>query len=361
MNPVSNTTRSVSHAAQLRASARVSKHLSAPSFAFPFLLRLLLFPFAFFLALALHLCASAFALAARILACLPILPRVVVFLLHTYPCRLAGRLALSACHVLLPRVHRAIATATALYQTEMSSAPRANKAAQAAAGVATATAGVHSTAARTQGSSKGVKSTRPRLQPEDALLRPVSPNTRRRRQLPVSPSGSPRISPRASPVPRLPSSPQPVRAGSVETVEVELSNGRRVEVVQTRLVSPPQRVIVVVAGNPGLARFYSRFVKELHERTGAHCLALGHTGHGGGAARPVNPPLGLAAQIEDKRELLEKLAQRWPPGVEVMIAGHSIGAYMALHLLDTFPLLAKSRGFMLFPTVHHIGTYGDAQ
>jgi pimeloyl-ACP methyl ester carboxylesterase len=146
-----------------------------------------------------------------------------------------------------------------------------------------------------------------------------------------------------------------VRAGSVETVEVELNNGRRVEVVQTRLVSPPQRVIVVVAGNPGLARFYSRFVKELHERTGAHCLALGHTGHGGGTAPPVDPPLGLAAQIEDKRELLEKLAQRWPPGVEIMIAGHSIGAYMALHLLDTFPLLAKSRGFMLFPTVHHIG------
>lgn len=44
--------------------------------------------------------------------------------------------------------------------------------------------------------------------------------------------------------------------------------------------------------------------------------------------------------------------------VEVVLVGHSIGAYIVLHLLDSVDWLHKSRGIMLFPTVHHIGELG---
>lgn len=93
---------------------------------------------------------------------------------------------------------------------------------------------------------------------------------------------------------------------------LQTRGGVPVEVLRTRLSSSalrPSRVIVVVPGNPGLPEFYSEFLLALRASTGAHCLALGHTGHSIGTAR--RKPLALDAQIDLKRQALEQLRKTW--------------------------------------------------
>jgi hypothetical protein len=94
--------------------------------------------------------------------------------------------------------------------------------------------------------------------------------------------------------------------------------------------------LVVIPGNPGSAVFYGDFVGRLK--------ALGHEvlidGHPNLAA-----PGSLLPYAEHHARLVR---ERLAPGTEVVLVGHSVGAYLA-HLIVAHALLPVSRVFMLFP------------
>lgn len=142
---------------------------------------------------------------------------------------------------------------------------------------------------------------------------------------------------------------------------VAIRDGRHtyaVDVIQTQLNDPyerPRRVLVFIPGNPGLPDLYASFIREFHQHTGIFCVILAYAGHSPLSRTPRR--FNLEQQIHHKKLLLNKLRTEWAEDATVWLAGHSTGAYISMHLLDTVSWLHKSRGIMLFPTLHHIGEF----
>jgi len=90
--------------------------------------------------------------------------------------------------------------------------------------------------------------------------------------------------------------------------------------------------VVVLPGNPGQAAYYLPLLAHLHEQLGgvADVLAVSHKGHGIDCR--CEQAFSLQEQIEHKVAFIEEFclaAEQGSPGI--MLVGHSIGAYMALH------------------------------
>ena len=149
----------------------------------------------------------------------------------------------------------------------------------------------------------------------------------------------------------------------------------------------PKIGVLFVPGNPGLSTYYASFLetlcheKELAGTVTALCVSsLGHDvahdaagGPKGGARNlfdaeineePV-PPTGrvslfgferpyytLQDQIKAQEHALRTLQAMLPPGAPVFVFGHSVGAYIALQLLQANP--AVHGVYLLFPTVSYI-------
>lgn len=149
----------------------------------------------------------------------------------------------------------------------------------------------------------------------------------------------------------------------------------------------PKIGVLFVPGNPGLSTYYASFLESLcHEKelagtVTALCVSsLGHdvaddaAGGPKGDARnlfdaeineePV-PPTGrvslfgferpyytLQDQIKAQEHALRTLQAMLPPGAPVFVFGHSVGAYIALQLLQANP--AVHGVYLLFPTVSYI-------
>ncbi len=83
-------------------------------------------------------------------------------------------------------------------------------------------------------------------------------------------------------------------------------------------------------------------------------MCIGHSGHS--RASYTERPHTLAEQVAHKLDLVRHFI-RDNPQARVVLAGHSVGAYIALELLrDAFIGQHVARVLCLFPTVHHIGT-----
>jgi len=115
------------------------------------------------------------------------------------------------------------------------------------------------------------------------------------------------------------------------------------------------KALIIVPGNPGLPRFYEDFALALAPSWPEHAIfVLSNLGGVGGA--PQQAPNAyqdkrrfmLEGQIEHKRQLIELLA----PNAEITLIGHSIGAYMALHLIDSLKNCSKVVG--ITPTIERM-------
>jgi alpha-beta hydrolase superfamily lysophospholipase len=103
--------------------------------------------------------------------------------------------------------------------------------------------------------------------------------------------------------------------------------------------------LVVIPGNPGSALFYADFVRRL-ESLGHEVLLDGH------------PSLPDAASLLPYAEHHARMVRaRLAPGTEVVLVGHSVGAYLA-HLIVAHGLLPVARVFMLFPFLRRPGPSG---
>lgn len=128
---------------------------------------------------------------------------------------------------------------------------------------------------------------------------------------------------------------------------------------------PRQRVLVVV-GNPGVCEFYYDFACALSAQCGHEdeIVVASHLGHCG---RRIGAAFSLDEQVEHKRELLAALVGesadsqrilrdlRLAPrtDVPIVLAGHSIGAYICFKLAAADGARARPRVrrvLALFPT-----------
>lgn len=97
-------------------------------------------------------------------------------------------------------------------------------------------------------------------------------------------------------------------------------------------------VIVIIPGNPGLARFYEDFANRLYNQSGECCQIYVLSYLGAVARGPTQNKMFqnkekylLKGQIRHKINLINALV---PKNRKIIIVGHSIGSYIMLNSLD---------------------------
>ncbi|KAH9996732.1 hypothetical protein F4779DRAFT_631534 [Xylariaceae sp. FL0662B] len=137
-------------------------------------------------------------------------------------------------------------------------------------------------------------------------------------------------------------------------------------------------LIFLITGNPGLIRFYEPFLSTLRKliddsaplrSTRFHIYGQNFAGFSDDDHEPFTAqekPHDIEYQIQHTLEALKRLhVESGPrkdlPYDDVLVMGHSVGAYVALELChrvlrnpELAPDLNLSSGILLFPTIRHI-------
>ncbi len=121
----------------------------------------------------------------------------------------------------------------------------------------------------------------------------------------------------------------------------------------------PERVLFIIPGNPGHPAFYEDVARRVFEATGrsVHVVVCGFPSHSrrSAAAQPRRR-FTLAQQVHHQLQAVQWLLRGTRDIVplrtaapQVMLAGHSIGAYTCVQLLQREPALHGA--ILLFPTL----------
>ena len=122
------------------------------------------------------------------------------------------------------------------------------------------------------------------------------------------------------------------------------------------------KAIVIIPGNPGLARFYEDFANHLHENIpNANTFIFSNLGAVSGGPKQSKffqnkEKFLLFGQIQHKRRLIEKMID---PDLEIIMVSHSIGSFMMLHLMENRPMI--TRAFGLMPTIENMEEAPEGQ
>lgn len=131
-------------------------------------------------------------------------------------------------------------------------------------------------------------------------------------------------------------------------------------------VSKPKHLIFIIPGNPGLSPFYVPFAKALYSLVKGH-FPVWIISHAGFSLTPKDKKIltapqepnaqeiediyGLNGQIEHK---IAFLRAHVPKDVKLIFIGHSVGSYIALHVMNRAPELPVVHTFLLFPTIERM-------
>ncbi|KAH7930549.1 hypothetical protein BV22DRAFT_1000347 [Leucogyrophana mollusca] len=130
---------------------------------------------------------------------------------------------------------------------------------------------------------------------------------------------------------------------------------------------PPKRVFLFIpgnhgrSGNPGLVDFYPPFLSAIHNKDESGRLAIlshSHIGHTPALqvqqSRDGNTPqCGLPFQVQNALRIFDAVKSSFGLDTNVILAGHSVGAWIALQVLKARPE-SVSGIFLLFPTIADI-------
>ncbi|KAG9103659.1 hypothetical protein FRC06_009030 [Ceratobasidium sp. 370] len=124
----------------------------------------------------------------------------------------------------------------------------------------------------------------------------------------------------------------------------------------------PEVVLLFIPGNPGLVEFYTEFLEDVHhtinnEGTPLAIFVRGHIGHAPGLLPTKNNPwsTGLDSQVTSTIELYDSIRDAYGLNVKIVLAGHSVGAWIVTQVMHARPNTAKA-AFLLFPTVSNIAS-----
>lgn len=133
-------------------------------------------------------------------------------------------------------------------------------------------------------------------------------------------------------------------------------------------VGKPKHLIFVIPGNPGHSPFYLPFAKALYSlmKSRFPVWIISHAGFSvtpkdkkiltapqESNAQGIEDVYGLNGQIEHK---IAFLRTHVPNDVKLIFIGHSVGSYIALHVLNRAPDLPVVHTFLLFPTIERMST-----
>lgn len=84
-------------------------------------------------------------------------------------------------------------------------------------------------------------------------------------------------------------------------------------------------------------------------------IVASHLGHSAGDhVTDTSRMYTLEEQVESKIAILDRLREQYPAGTRFILAGHSMGSWLALRVLKARPNHGIERLFELFPTIHRI-------
>jgi pimeloyl-ACP methyl ester carboxylesterase len=113
----------------------------------------------------------------------------------------------------------------------------------------------------------------------------------------------------------------------------------------------------LILGNPGIISYYDEFLTELHhESPSTSILGISLAGH---EDYEVSSPLSLQEQVDNKVRIVDMIlsSTQFSSFVndkpKLVVAGHSVGAYMAVQVLKRRPHNVDHL-FLLFPTLSYI-------
>jgi len=118
-------------------------------------------------------------------------------------------------------------------------------------------------------------------------------------------------------------------------------------------------LFLLVPGNPGLVLFSKLFLLYLHRLTAGRVelRVVSYVGHTS-VSRNGGRPFPFRAQLAFFSEVLRRaMEEEGKEERQVFLAGHSVGAYVVLHMLDSLPAEQRARvaqAFMLMPTIMNI-------
>lgn len=122
---------------------------------------------------------------------------------------------------------------------------------------------------------------------------------------------------------------------------------------------PRSAILFFIPGNPGISAYYRTFFDALQSRhPGLDIVTSNHVGFNGADTPRPAKYIDLDAQIAHKIDLLEAIlfgrsAEEKSRRIPIFLAGHSVGAYMAIKVLAARPECV-ARVYLLFPTLSHI-------
>ncbi|KAF8977032.1 hypothetical protein BGZ46_007706 [Entomortierella lignicola] len=120
---------------------------------------------------------------------------------------------------------------------------------------------------------------------------------------------------------------------------------------------PQHTVLFMIPGNPGLIDYYVPFLQTVHDTCQGKIDIFGasHLGHSAGShVTDTSKLFTLEDQVENKIAIVDKLREMYPVGTRFILAGHSMGTWLALQVLKARPNHGIERLFQLFPTIHRI-------
>ncbi|KAG0313172.1 hypothetical protein BGZ97_010465 [Linnemannia gamsii] len=120
---------------------------------------------------------------------------------------------------------------------------------------------------------------------------------------------------------------------------------------------PVHTVLFMIPGNPGLIDYYIPFLQTVHDKCDGKIDIFGasHLGHSAGShVADPSRMYTLEEQVESKIAILDRLREQYPAGTRFLLAGHSMGSWLALRVLKARPNHGIERLFELFPTIHRI-------
>ncbi|KAI8049047.1 hypothetical protein BDF22DRAFT_658004 [Syncephalis plumigaleata] len=118
----------------------------------------------------------------------------------------------------------------------------------------------------------------------------------------------------------------------------------------------PGLVFMFICGNPGVIDYYTQFLSTVHElmHYQIDIVGVSHPGHTTVTGDVDEHQRSLSYQIEHKIACLDRLRETYPTNTQFVLAGHSVGSYIALQVLNARPSHGIARVICLFPTIQEI-------